>query len=509
MTARSTPIGAGTDTRSRKRSAPKDPRPRSRDLLIEHLHDLQDRFGHLGATHLEQLAREMGLDPAEIREVASFYRHFDMVDEGGAVPPRLTVRVCDSLVCEMAGAQPLLRRLSALQGSELRVVAVPCIGRCEQAPAVMVGQHAVAEATPEAVCRAVETGCHRPQTTGCIDFEAYRDEGGYALLKTCIAGELDVEDVIAALEQAGLRGLGGAGFPTARKWSLVRNEPAPRLMVVNLHDAEPGSFKDRVLLERDPHRLLEGMLIAAWSVGIARIYIYLRDEYHACRRMLEAELDKLRARPPWAGMPEIVLRRGAGAYLGGEVSALIESIEGKCALPRGCPPPITQRGLFGRPTLQHHFETLYWVREILEKGSAWFVSHGRHGYQGLRGFSVSGRVREPGVKLAPTGITVRELIAEYCGGMAEGHTFYAYLPGGASGGILPASMGDIPLDFDTLQPHGCSLGSAAVVVLSDQDSAAGAARNLRNFFERESGGRGQRASNPVDCALKYFPGESR
>jgi formate dehydrogenase len=545
MAARSIPLVAENDTRARRRSAPKEPRPR--DQLIEQLHGLQDRHGHLSVAHLQALALEMGMERAEVDEVARFYRHFDVVEEGGCAPPRLTVRVCDGLPCEMAGAQPLLQRVGALLGSRVRTLAAPCLGRCEQAPAVTVGQHALAQATAESVCQAVAAGRILPQATACIDYEAYRDEGGYALLKTCIAGELDVEDVIDALDQSGLRGLGGKGFPTGRKWSLVRNQTAPRLMVVNIHDAEPGSFKDRIYLERDPHRFLEGMLIAAWSVGVARIYILLRDEYHACRQMLQAELDKLRARPPWAGMPQIVLRRGAGAYLCGEESASIEALEGKRALPWSRLPAIAQQGLFGRPTLQHNFETLYWVREILEKGGAWFMSHGRHGRKGLRSFSVSGRVKSPGVKLAPAGITVRELIDEYCGGMAEGHAFYAYLPGGASGGLLPAALGDIPLDFDTLQPYGCSIGSAAVVVLSDKDSAVGAARNLLRFFAQESCGQctpcvngtakaaalialprwdqellgdlcvamreasicglGQAAPNPVDCVVKHFPGE--
>ena len=563
MNARTIPIVVEDEQRRRKRSAPKGRRvepsalaevrqllghaARSRDLLIEHLHKLQDHFGHLSAPHLAALAQEMGLAQTEVYEVATFYHHFDVVKEGEAAPPRLTVRVCDSLSCEMAGARALLQRLPAFLGSEVRVIAAPCIGRCEQAPAVAVGQHALARATPEAVCEAVKAGWTTPQADGCIDFDAYRDEGGYALLKTCIAGELDVEDVIAALEHSGLRGLGGAGFPTGRKWRIVRNEPGPRLMAVNIDEGEPGTFKDRVYLERDPHRFLEGMLIAAWAVGVERIYLYLRDEYHACRRMLEAELGKLRARPPWPGMPEIVLRRGAGAYICGEESAMIESIEGKRGMPRLRPPYVAQVGLFGRPTLEHNFETLYWVREILEKGGAWFASHGRNGRKGLRSFSVSGRVKEPGVKLAPAGITMRELIDEYCGGMAKGHSFYAYLPGGASGGILPASMGDIPLDFDTLQPYGCFIGSAAVMVLSDKDTAVAAARNLMRFFEHESCGQctpcrngtakasaliampkwdlelladlsqvmrdasicglGQAAPNPVDCVVKYFPGE--
>ena len=557
------PISLQEPTRQRKREAPKgrrvDPEareavrevlgdaPRQRDLLIEHLHRLQDRFGHLSAAHLAALAQEMNLAQTEVYEVATFYHHFDVVKEGDAVPAALTVRVCDGLSCEMAGAQELLARLPKILGRDVRVIAAPCIGRCEQAPAVAVGQHPVAEATCAAVAAAVTAGktTHEPQ--GFIDLAAYKAHGGYHLLKQCIAGEPEVESVIKAMEDSGLRGLGGAGFPAGRKWRIVRNELAPRLMAVNIDEGEPGTFKDRVYLERDPHRFLEGMLIAAWAVGIARIYLYLRDEYHGCRAMLESELARLRADPPYPGMPEIVLRRGAGAYICGEESAMIESIEGKRGMPRLRPPYVAQVGLFGRPTLEHNFETLYWVREILEKGGAWFASHGRHGRKGLRSFSVSGRVRNPGVKLAPAGITARELIDEYCGGMQDGHSFYAYLPGGASGGILPAAMGDIALDFDTLQPYGCFIGSAAVIVLSDRDTAVGAARNLMRFFQHESCGQctpcrngtakasaliakpqwdlplladlsavmrdasicglGQAAPNPVDCVVKYFPHE--
>jgi formate dehydrogenase len=380
-----------------------------------------------------------------------------------------------------------------------------------------------------------------------MDLAAYRADGGYALLQQCLTGERDLESVIKTLEDAGLRGLGGAGFPAGRKWRIVRAETAPRLMAINIDEGEPGTFKDRTYLERDPHRFLEGMLIAAWAVGIAKIYIYLRDEYHGCRHMLEAELDKLRLSPPMADMPEIELRRGAGAYICGEESAMIESIEGKRGLPRLRPPYVAQVGLFGRPTLEHNFETLHWVRELLEKGGAWFASHGRHGRKGLRSFSVSGRVKQPGVKLAPAGITVQELIDEHCGGMLDGHTLYGYLPGGASGGILPASLNHIPLDFDTLQAYGSFIGSAAVIVLSDKDSASDAARNMMRFFQHESCGQctpcrvgtakavtlmnkpswdlalvaelsqvmrdasicglGQAAPNPMDSVVKYFPQE--
>ncbi|MEN3278810.1 MAG: formate dehydrogenase beta subunit [Massilia sp.] len=556
-------VAAAGATRQRKREAPKgrrvDPQAlsdvqallgqasRQRDLLIEHLHKIQDHFGCLSSQHLAALAQEMRLAQAEVYEVATFYHHFDVVKEGEAAPAALTVRVCAGLSCEMAGAHELLEKLPALLGREVRVLEAPCIGRCEQAPAAVVGQLAIPQASPEKVLAKVSAGHTRDAVTDHVGYDAYRAAGGYALLRDCVAGRHEVEDVIRTLEASGLRGLGGAGFPLGRKWRIVRAEPGPRLMAINIDEGEPGTFKDRVYLERDPHRFLEGALIAAWAVGIEAIYIYLRDEYHACRAMLEAELDKLRLDPPVQGMPPIHLRRGAGAYICGEESAMIESIEGKRGMPRLRPPYVAQVGLFGRPTLEHNFESLHWVREILERGGDWFASHGRNGRRGLRSFSVSGRVRDPGVKLAPAGITVTELIAEYCGGMQEGHSFYAYLPGGASGGILPASMGDIPLDFDTLQPYGCFIGSAAVVILSDRDSATAAARNTLAFFKDESCGQctpcrngtakaldiirrpqwdlplladlsqvmrdasicglGQAAPNPFDCVIKYFPHE--
>jgi len=557
------PIANADSTRLRKRVGPKgrqvEPvalaevrsllgdRPRQRDLLIEHLHLIQDRYDHLSASHLAALAREMSLAQAEVYEVASFYHHFDIVKEGDTAPPALSVRVCDGLSCEMAGAPGLIDRLPALLGKQVRVLRAPCVGRCEQAPVAVVGQRPVPQASCDAVARAVQDGRTRDEVARFIGHVEYVAQGGYRLLKQCIAGELDVESVLASMDDSGLRGLGGAGFAAGRKWRIVRNEAAPRLMAVNIDEGEPGTFKDRWYLERDPHRFLEGMLIAAWAVGVSRIYVYLRDEYHGCRALLERELASLRANPPYRGMPEIVLRRGAGAYICGEESAMIESIEGKRGMPRLRPPYVAQVGLFGRPTLEHNFETLYWVREILEKGGEWFAAQGRHGRKGLRSFSVSGRVREPGVKLAPAGITLRELIDEYCGGMAEGHTLYGYLPGGASGGILPASMADIALDFDTLQPHGCFIGSAAVIVLSDRDSAVGAARNMMRFFAHESCGQctpcrngtakasaliekdhwdlsllddlsavmrdasicglGQAAPNPIDSVVKYFPQE--
>jgi len=550
-------------SRQRKREAPRGRRidptarsqvlallgdaPRTRDLLIEHLHKLQDRFGHLSAAHLAALAAEMGLAQTEVFEVATFYHHFDVVKEGEAAPPAITVRVCDGLSCEMAGARELLAKLPKLLGPNVRVIPAPCIGRCEQAPAAVVGQNPMPRADAATIAAAVAAKATRHEQGGFIDLAEYKANGGYALLRQCIAGELDVDDVIKTLEASGLRGLGGAGFPAGRKWRIVRSEPAPRLMAVNIDEGEPGTFKDRVFLERDPHRFLEGMLIAAWAVGISKIYIYLRDEYHGCRAMLEAELAKLRASPPYPGMPEIVLRRGAGAYICGEESAMIESIEGKRGMPRLRPPYVAQVGLFGRPTLEHNFETLHWVRELLEKGPEWFSSEGRNGRKGLRSFSVSGRVREPGVKIAPAGITLTELVDEYCGGMLPGHTLYGYLPGGASGGILPATLANVPLDFDTLQPYGCFIGSAAVVVLSDHDTATMAARNTMRFFAHESCGQctpcrngtakasalieeerwdlplledlslvmrdasicglGQAAPNPIDCVVKYFPHE--
>ena len=566
MNPRTIPIVAADVQRQRKRQAPKgrqvDPAalaqvqqvlgeaPRQRDLLIEHLHRLQDHFGHLSAPHLAALAQETHLAQAEVFEVASFYHHFDIVKEGEAPPPALTVRVCDGLSCELAGAQGLLARLPALLGPGVRVMAAPCVGRCEQAPAVVVGQNPVAPAQVSMVVAAVQAGqtAHPPwRHEAFVDVAAYRAGGGYRLLQDCQAGLRDAESVIQALEHAGLRGLGGAGFPAGRKWRIVRAEPGPRLMAVNIDEGEPGTFKDRALIERDPHRFIEGMLIAAWVVGVDAIYLYLRDEYHGCRELLATEIAALRRDPPVPGLPPIHLRRGAGAYVCGEESAMIESIEGKRGLPRLRPPYVAQVGLFGRPTLQHNYETLFWVRELVEKGGAWFAGHGRRGRQGLRSFSVSGRVQQPGVKLAPAGISVRELIDEFCGGMLHGHALYAYLPGGASGGILPARLADLPLDFDTLQPHGCFIGSAAVIVLSDQDSAVAAARNLLRFFKDESCGQctpcrngtakasaliaqdrwdlplladlsqvmrdasicglGQAAPNPIDCVVRYFPQE--
>ncbi|WP_079365263.1 NADH-ubiquinone oxidoreductase-F iron-sulfur binding region domain-containing protein [Hydrogenophaga sp. H7] len=462
-----------------------------RDLLIEHLHSINDAHHGLPEALLVALAQEMNLPVAEVYEVASFYHHFEVLRDG-QIGPAVTVRVCDSLSCSLAGGGELLQRLRVRLGEGVRVQAAPCLGRCAQAPVAQVAQAAVPHANEsrvEALAQRALAGeiLPRERVPEFVDLAAYRAGGGYRLATAVAQGAHDPEVLIQTLEHAGLRGLGGAGFPAGRKWRIVRGFAAPRLMAVNIDEGEPGTFKDRHYLERDPHRFLEGVLIAAAVVGIDKVYIYLRDEYHDCRALLQEQLAALQADPPYP-LPTIELRRGAGAYICGEESAMIESIEGKRGEPRLRPPYIAEVGLFGRPTLEHNFETLYWVREIVERGADWFASHGRHGRKGLRSFSVSGRVREPGVKLAPAGITLRELIDEFCGGMAEGHTLHAYLPGGASGGILPASMADIPLDFDTLQPHGCFIGSAAVMVLGQHDSVREAALNVMRFFKDESCG---------------------
>ena len=517
-----------------------------RDLLIEHLHTINDSYRGLHERHLVALAKLMNIAMAEVYEVATFYHHFEVIPEGEQAP-QFTVRVCDGLSCDMSGAATLLTKLqSSLSTSKVKVVSAPCVGRCEQAPVAVVHQHEIGHASVEKVMASVQAEAIHPVVPDYIDLNAYMADGGYALLQGLASGTHQTEAVLKAMEDSGLRGLGGAGFPAGRKWRIVSEHAAPRLMAVNIDEGEPGTFKDRTYLERDPHRFLEGMLVAAHVVGIDAIYIYLRDEYHGCRQVLEAELQKLKLNPP-SRLPKIELRRGAGAYICGEESAMIESIEGKRGEPRMRPPYIAEVGLFGRPTLEHNFETLYWVRDIVQKGPEWFSDFGRHDRKGLRSFSVSGRVKKPGVKLAPAGITVAELIQEYCGGMQDGHELYAYLPGGASGGILPASLKDIPLDFDTLQPYGCFIGSAAVIVLGHQDSARHAALNMMNFFAHESCGQctpcrvgtekaaqlmqapvwdnatledlnqvmldasicglGQAAPNPVRCVQKYFPHE--
>lgn len=545
-----------------------------RDWLIEYLHRINDKFLGLHDRHIVALAQAMGIPQAEVYEVATFYHHFEVL-KGDETAAALTVRVCDGLACEMAGAKGLIERLPTILGRpDVKVVHAPCVGRCEQAPVAVVHQAPLPFATAQSVADAVNKGLRShpmaqsnggfalqnvvergievdqsaaPAYTG---YAAYVAQGGYALATRLVNNPNGIEEVIKTLEDSGLRGLGGAGFPSGRKWRIVRDQPAPRLMAVNIDEGEPGTFKDRHYLERDPHRFIEGMLVAAMAVGIDAIYIYLRDEYHGCRAILEHELGLLQAQAPAAlraVMPHIELRRGAGAYICGEESAMIESIEGKRGEPRMRPPYIAQVGLFGRPTLEHNFETLYWVRDLVEKGAQWFSNFGRNGRNGLRSYSLSGRVKSPGVKLAPAGISVKELINEYGGGMLDGHTLYAYLPGGASGGILPASLGDVPLDFDTLQPYGSFIGSAAVIVLSQHDSAKDAARNMMKFFADESCGQctpcrvgtvkalalmqndhwdeatlrdlsqvmvdasicglGQAAPNPLLSVMKYFPAE--
>jgi len=461
--------------------------PYRRDLLIEYLHLLNDQYQGLHHRHLVALAKAMTLPMAEVFEVASFYHHFEIIRDGEHAHA-LTIRVCDGLSCELAGAQDLLQKLPALLGfDQIQIIPAPCVGRCERAPVAVVHQNPIDHATPVRVQEAVREKRIHHAVRDHEDLDAYVKSGGYALLQRVVAGSLTKAEILTTMENSGLRGLGGAGFPVGRKWRIVGEQSAPRLMAVNIDEGEPGTFKDRTYLERDPHRFLEGMLIAAHVVGIDAIYIYLRDEYHGCREMLSSELARLKAQAP-CDLPTIELRRGAGAYICGEESAMIESIEGKRGEPRMRPPYIAEVGLFGRPTLEHNFESLYWVRDILQKGAEWFTGFGRHGRQGLRSFSVSGRVKNPGVKLAPAGITIQELIDEHCGGMQDGHTFYAYLPGGASGGILPASLNQVPLDFDTLQPHGSFIGSAKVIVLGHQDSARGAALNMMRFFKHESCG---------------------
>ena len=483
-----TPKGRQVDPRALEEvRALLDGREHRRDLLIEHLHLIQDKYGHLSAAHLAALAQEMKLALTEVYEVATFYAHFDVVKDGGRPPPAVTVRVCDSLSCAMAGAERLLRELPHRLGRDVRVIRAPCMGASDRAPVCAVGHVQVMHATCDNVAAGLARGTHAHAHACKSPFDVYVGNGGYRLLRACQAGERTREEMIRLVSDAGLRGLGGAGFPTGRKWALVRAEPAPRLMAVNADEGEPGTFKDRYYLEIDPHRFIEGMLIAAWVVEARDIYLYIRDEYPELRLMLVDEIAKVAAAGA-AGDAQIHLRRGAGAYICGEESAMIESIEGKRGLPRHRPPYVAQVGLFGRPTLEQNVETLYWVRDIVEKGAAWFTGHGRRERKGLRSFSVSGRVNKPGVVLAPAGVSARELIEEYCGGMLAGHRFKGYLPGGASGGILPASMADLPLDFGTLEPYGCFVGSHAVVVLSDKDDMKAVALNLMRFFEDESCG---------------------
>ena len=517
-----------------------------RTMLIEYLHRIQDRYGCISMGHMAALAEQMRIATAEVFEVATFYHHFRVVDSEVPVDPIPVIRVCESITCQLFDSERLFCTLDAGAHQDFVVEKVPCVGRCAHAPVAVVERNPIHDATPEKVLAAVKSETFDAQLPSCMDFTAYVQKGGYELFKACINGTVTRTDIINTLKDSRLRGLGGAGFPAGNKWEILRQQPSPRLLAVNIDEGEPGTFKDRHYLEQDPHRFLEGMLIAAWVIESEEVYIYLRDEYAAARAMLERELSMLKTRARFP-LPRIVLRRGAGAYVCGEESAMIESIEGKRGMPRLRPPYVAQVGLFGRPTLEHNMETLYWVRDIIERGAAWFASQGRNGRSGVRSFSVSGRVRIPGVHLAPAGITLLELIDEFCGGMSEGHTLYGYFPGGASGGMLPAAMGNIPLDFDTLNEFGCFIGSAAIIVFSQHDRARDLAANAMRFFRDESCGQctpcrvgtakaailmerehwdapllqelattmsdasicglGQAAPNPLLCALRYFPNE--
>ena len=521
-------------------------KPRSADLLIEHLHLIQDNFGHLSSAHLYALAHEMRLSQAEVHEVATFYAHFDVVAADEAPPPATTIRVCDSLACELAGAQQLLSALKkGMDPSEVRVLRAPCMGRCDTAPTLEIGHRHIDHATVDLVNDAIAKKDTHARMPDYENFAAYRKDGGYDELAALRGGKCTADEVQDQINASGLRGLGGAGFPSGKKWSFVRAEKGPRYLAVNGDEGEPGTFKDRYYLERTPHLFLEGMLIAAWAVEASRCYIYMRDEYPAVLKILADEIAALES----AGIVDvgyIELRRGAGAYICGEESAMIESIEGKRGLPRHRPPYVAQVGIFNRPTLVHNIETLHWVARVCREGPEVLNTTVKNDRTGLRSFSISGRVKNPGVHLLPAGSTITDLI-EACGGMIDGHSFKAYQPGGPSAGLLPASMNDIPMDFDTLQPHGSFIGSAAIVVLSDKDSVKDAALNMLRFFEDESCGQctpcrvgcekavklmekdkwdqplledlcnvmvdasicglGQAAPNPILLTMKHFPDE--
>ena len=461
-------------------------KPRQKDLLIEFLHLIQDEYGYLSAQHLCALAEELKISMAEVHEVASFYAHFDIVKEDEKPPPKLTIRVCDSLSCELAGAQKLRKELeNNLNPDEVRVLRAPCMGRCDTAPTLEIGHNHIDHASAEKVKTAISEQhfhCDIPKYEG---FQDYFNKGGY---QTLVDLRLDGnwEDVQNKILESGLRGLGGAGFPSGKKWGFVRMNEGSRFIAVNGDEGEPGTFKDRFYLERTPHLFLEGMLIAAWAIEAEKAYIYMRDEYPAVLEILRREINELEK----AGIVDtnyIELRRGAGAYICGEESAMIESIEGKRGLPRHRPPFVAQVGLFGRPTLVHNIETLHWIARICREGPEILNSVEKNGRKGLRTYSVSGRVQHPGIYLLPSGSTILDII-EAAGGIKEGHVFKAYQPGGPSSGLLPAELNDVPMDFDTLQAHDTFIGSAAVVILSDQDSARAAALNMLKFFEDESCG---------------------
>ncbi len=516
-----------------------------RDHLIEYLHKIQDSQGAITKDYMTALSHLMGISQTEVYEVATFYHHFDVVETDQDKPPALTIRVCDSVSCELNGANELAQMLDDYYKGTVRIQKVPCIGRCQSAPAAVVKMNPVDHATFEKVKKNVDAKAFYPNLPEYIGLDEYIKNDGYKIYNSICNGDISADNAVTTLEASELKGLGGAGFPAGRKWRILREQHSPRLLAVNIDEGEPGTFKDRYYLESDPHRFFEGMLIASKVVGIDKIYIYLRDEYPAVKIIMEQEIEKIKK--TFNNIPDIEMRRGAGAYICGEESAMIESIEGKRGMPRLRPPFVAQVGLFGRPTLEHNMETLFWIRDILDKGAKWFADKGVNGRKGLRSFSVSGRIKKPGVHLAPAGITVQELIDDYAGGMLDGHQFYAYFPGGASGGILPASMNDIPLDFGTLEQYGCFIGSGAVVILSDNDRARDAAKTTIDFFKHESCGKctpcragtskaselmretnwdinlledlsqtmadasicglGQAASNPLKSVLKYFPNE--
>ena len=515
-----------------------------RDLLIEHLHTIQDRYHGLSPRHLVALADLMRLSLVEVYEVATFYAHFDVAQDDDGDMPEITVRVCDSLPCEMAGANALFESLSADPDANVRILRAPCMGNCDHAPVAEIGHNQLNNATTKTVAEAIQAGAVETILPPYPILENTRQGGAYSIFKACVNENRTYESVRTTIEKSDLRGMGGAGFPVARKWDFVTAEEGPRTLVINADEGEPGTFKDKWFLERATHGVLEGALIAAWAVDAEELWIYLRDEYPAAREILRREIASIEAAGV-IGPGYIKLRRGAGAYICGEESALIESLEGKRGLPRHRPPYVAQSGVFGRPTLVHNVETVFWIREVLESGADWYLQQGVNGHTGSRAYSVSGRVHAPGVKIAPNGITLNELVEQYCGGMAEGHTLKAYLPGGASGGILPATMADLPLAFGSLEEHGCFVGSGAVVVLSEEDSVRDAASNLMRFFEDESCGQctpcrvgtekavklmqaeiwdadllgelstamrdasicglGQAAPNPMESILRYFP----
>ena len=515
------------------------------DLLIEHLHRVQDKFGHLSMRHLRALAELLKMSMAEVYEVATFYAHFDVIKEDEKEPPALTIRVCDSLSCELAGSNELKAALeNGLDVDQVRVLRAPCMGRCDTAPTLELGHNHIDHATIEKVQAAISSGDTDVKIPDYETLKTYLEMDGYSKLKS-FEKSGNWQEVQETVLSAGLRGLGGAGFPSGKKWEFVRANSGPRYLAVNGDEGEPGTFKDRYYLERSPHLFLEGMLIAAWAVEAEKVFIYMRDEYPAVLKILRTEISALEKKKI-VSPGYIDLRRGAGAYICGEESAMIESIEGKRGLPRHRPPFVAQVGIFNRPTLVHNVETLYWIARICREGPEILNSVEKNGRKGLRSYSVSGRVNNPGVHLLPAGSTIKDII-EAAGGMPEGHKFKAYQPGGPSSGILPASMDDIPLDFDTLQPHGSFIGSAAVVVLSDHDRARDAALNMLRFFEDESCGQctpcrvgcekavklmqaevwdadllnelgdtmvdasicglGQAASNPIKLTIKHFPDE--